>query len=410
MSSSLADHWTLDPGVIFLNHGSFGACPRVVLETQSELRARMERQPVRFLQRDLTGLLDAAREELGRFVKAEPENLVFVPNATAGVNAVVRSLKLQPGDELLTTDHDYNACRNVLAEAAARAGAKVVVARVPFPVKSETEIIDAILAAVTPRTKLAMIDHVTSPTALVFPILKIVRKLEALGVETLVDGAHAPGSVPLDLDGLRPAYYTGNLHKWVCAPKGAAFLWVRPDRQDAVRPPIVSHGENTRRPGGSAFHDRFDWPGTLDPTAWLSVPAALKWTSELYPGGWEELRDRNRTQAQAARALISGRLGLTLPCPNELLAGMATIPLPDPLQRIPPNGERIDPMQDYLLDEHRIEVPIVRWGEPRRRWVRISAQAYNSTGDYRALAEALAKMIDETTKKKGASFLPPVRR
>ena len=392
MAGTFAEHWTLDPEVIFLNHGSFGACPRVVLDAQQRLRDQMERQPVRFLQRELEPLLDASRAVLAGFLKASPENLVFVPNATAGVNAVVHSLVLKPGDELLTTNHDYNACRNVLAEAATRAGGKVVVARVPFPLADEQQIIDAVLAAVTPRTRLAMIDHVTSPTALVFPIGKIVRQLAERGVETLVDGAHAPGAVPLDLEGLAPAYYTGNLHKWVCAPKGAAFLWARPDRQEALRPVVVSHGENTRRPGRSTFHDRFDWPGTWDPTAWLCVGEAIRWGASLFPGGWDELRDRNRALAIAGRALIAGRLSLPLPCPNQLLASMATLALPESLQKAPFNGERFDPVQTRLHDDRKIEVPIVRWGEPRRRWVRISAQAYNMTENYRALAEALAGM------------------
>ncbi len=400
MSSQLADHWALDPGVIFLNHGSFGACPRVVLEAQSEYRARMERQPVRFLWRDLPDLIDAARADLARFVGATPDNLVFVANATAGVNAVARSLVLKAGDELLTTDHDYNACRNVLAEAASRAGAKVVVAKVPFPLTDEQQIVDAILAAVTPRTRLAMIDHVTSPTALVFPIGKIVRLLTERGVDTLIDGAHAPGAVPLDIETIAPAYYTGNLHKWVCAPKGAAFLWARRDRQDALRPPIVSHGENTHRPGRSIFHDRFDWPGTLDPTAWLSVSHAIRWGASLFPGGWDELRDNNRMLATAGRALIAGRLGMPLPAPNQILASMATIPLPAPLQSLPKSGTRFDPVHTRLLEDAQIEVPIVHWGAPSQRWIRISAQAYNVTEHYRALAEALARMTEGTAGKK----------
>jgi len=399
MPSPLAQHWTLDPGVTFLNHGSFGATPRPVLEAQAEWRARMERQPVQFLWRDLPGLIDSARATLADFVGANADNLVFVANATSGVNAVIRSLDLQAGDELLTTNHDYNACRNVLAETAARVGARVVVAQVPFPLASEQQIIDAILGAVTPRTRLAMIDHITSPTALIFPVAKIIRRLEARGVETLVDGAHAPGAVPLDIEHWRPAYYTGNLHKWVCAPKGAGFLWARPDRQEALRPTVMSHGENTRRPGRSAFHDRFDWPGTLDPTAWLSVPAAIQFGATLFPGGWEEWRDRNRTLVTSARALLAGRFGIPLPAPNELLGTMATIPLPEPLQRVPHVTGRFDSIQTRLLDQHGIEVPIVRWGEPRRRFVRISAHAYNSTEDYRALAEALARIGEAAGKK-----------
>jgi isopenicillin-N epimerase len=398
MPSSLSDHWTLDADVTFLNHGSFGACPRVVLEAQSEFRARMERQPVQFLWRDLPELIDAARNELADFLKADPDDLVFVSNATSGVNAVVRSLHLSPGDELLTTNHDYNACRNVLAEAASRVGAKVVVAKVPFPVRDETQIIEAILAAVTPRTRLAMIDHITSPTALVFPIAKIIRALEAHGIDTLVDGAHAPGAVPLSVALLRPAYYTGNLHKWVCAPKGAAFLWARPDRQDALRPAVMSHGENIRRPGRSPFHDRFDWPGTLDPTAWLSVSTAIQWGASLLPGGWEELRDRNRLLATAARALLAGHFNLPLPCPNELIASMATLILPEPLQQLPIDGGRFDPVQNKLHAEHGLEVPVVRWGEPKRRYVRFSAQAYNSTEDYRALAEAILRISSKAAR------------
>lgn len=390
MPLPLAQHWTLDPAVCFLNHGSFGACPRVVQEAQTELRAQMERQPVRFLTRDLPPLLDTARAALAAFVGAEAAHLAFVPNATSAVNAVVRSLALEPGDELLTTDHAYNACRCVLDEAARRTGARVVVARVPFPLENEEQVLAPILAAATERTRLALVDHVTSATALVFPVEKIVRALAERGIACLVDGAHAPGSVPLELDKLRPAYYTGNLHKWVCAPRGAAFLYAPPELQAELRPVVVGHGENTRRPGRSHFHDRFDWPGTFDPTAWLAVPAALAFGAGLFPGGWAELRDENRALAAAGRALIAGRLGVPLPAPGSMLATMATIPLPAAHQRAPFTAERPDPLQTRLLEVENIEVPVMRWGDPPRRWIRISAQAYNGTEDYRKLAAALA--------------------
>ena len=392
MPSPHAQHWSLSPDVTFLNHGSFGACPIPVLAAQHELRARMERQPVRFMQRDLEPLLDSAREHLAAFLSADPRHLVFLPNATTGVNAILHSLDFQPGDEILTTDHDYNACRCVLLETARRTGAKVIVAPVPFPLTDDQQIIDAILGSVTQRTRLAFIDHITSPTALVFPIEKIIRLLDECGIDCLVDGAHAPGSIPLELDTLRPAYYTGNLHKWVCAPKGAAFLYVRPDRQDPIRPAVISHGENTCRPGRTHFHDRFDWPGTLDPTAWLAVPDAIRFCATLYPGGWPQLYDQNRTLAAAGRTLIAGHLGIPLPAPANLLASMATLPLSESLQRVPFTSDRIDPLQTRLLDAHRIEVPIIRWGTPARRHLRISAQAYNATEDYRALAAALAGM------------------
>lgn len=374
----------------FLNHGSFGACPHAVLDEQTRLRGQLEAQPVRFLQRELEPLLDAARTELAAFLSARVDELVFVQNATAGVNAVVRSLELRAGDELLTTDHAYNACHNVLVEAARRSGATVVVARIPFPLTDDGQIVEAILAKVTPRTRFAMIDHVTSPTALVFPVARLIVELERRGVEVLIDGAHAPGAVPLDLSELRPHYYTGNLHKWVCAPKGAAFLWARPERQEALRPTIVSHGENVRRPGRSAFHDRFDWPGTFDPTAILAVPAALRFCAGLHKNGWNDLRESNRQLAIAARAVVASVLGVPLPCPNQLLACMATIPLPEVLQSRPFNGERFDPIQTELYDRKRIEVPIIRWGAPTRRWVRISAHAYNRVSEYQHLAWALA--------------------
>ena len=249
--------WDLAPDTIFLNHGSFGACPRAILELQCDLRRQMEAEPVQFLWRRYEERLEPARQAMAKFVGARARDLVFVSNATTGVNAVIRSLKLRRGDELLTTNHDYNACHNVLVEAARRTGARLVTARVPFPLRGEDEMVERILRAVTPRTRLATIDHVTSNTALVLPVARIIRELEKRGVDTLVDGAHAPGMLPINLGKLAPAYYTANLHKWVCAPKGAAFLWVREDLQKDLQPAVVSHGNNTPRPGYSAFPDRY---------------------------------------------------------------------------------------------------------------------------------------------------------
>ncbi len=383
--------WGLKPGTVLLNHGSFGACPKSVLAHQARLRAEMEAEPVQFLWRRYEERLEPARQVLAKFVGAKARDLVFVTNATTGINAVLSSLSLRRGDELLTTNLDYNACRNALVEVARKAGARVVVADIPFPLQSADEILAAILRAVTPRTRLALVDHVTSNTAMVMPVRQIIRALEARGVDTLVDGAHAPGMLPLNLQALRPAYYAANLHKWVCAPKGAAFLYTREDRQAALQPAVISHGNNRARPGFTAFQDRFDWTGTFDPTAWLCVPAAIRWMGELLPGGWRELRERNHQLAVKARKLLCESWGVTPPCPEEFLGSLATIPLPERFQTRPASG-KIDAEQLALYDRHGIEVPWFRFGRPERRWLRLSAQIYNSPADYEFLADALGTL------------------
>lgn len=405
-------HWLLEEGVTFLNHGSFGACPRAVLAEQTRLRETMEREPVRFLWREIEPRLDAAREELARFIGAPPEDLAFVTNATTAVNAVVRSLELQPGDELVTTDHGYNACNNVLHEHARRCGARVVTARIPFPLTGPGEIVEAVLASITDRARLVLLDHVTSPTALVFPVERLAQELESRGVPVLIDGAHAPGMLPLDVTQIGASYYTGNLHKWVCAPKGAGFLYARSDRQGGLQPATLSHGYNTPRPGRSSFHDAFDWQGTLDVTSWLSVPAALRFCAELLPGGWEGLRQHNRGLAITARRLLSERLKLAPPCPEHMLGSMSTLPLPDAFQPRKTAESRaviarFDPLQTWLFEERGIEVPAIMWGSPARRWFRISAQAYNSLSDYEQFADALVEA--QTNEKLMAHFSDSLR-
>lgn len=375
----------------FLNHGSFGACPRAVLEAQHELRERMEREPVRFLSRELESLLDGARQALARFVDADAEDLVFVPNATAGVNTVLRSLPFGPGDEILTTDHAYNACRNALDFVARATGARAVVAPVPFPIGSPDAVVDAVEARVTSRTRLALLDHVTSPTGLVFPIERLVRRLEARGVDTLVDGAHAPGMLPLDLQALGAAYYAGNCHKWVCAPKGAAFLCVRRDRRGAIHPLSISHGANSPRTDRSRFRLEFDWTGTDDPTPYLSIPHALRVMGALLPGGWPALMARNRETALAARRSLCEALGVPPPSPEAMIGSLAAVPLPDGGWSAP--RAKRDPLQDALFERFAIEVPVIAWPAPPKRVIRVSAQIYNSAGEYERLAKALQALL-----------------
>lgn len=379
MDPEIRSQFVLDPSVTFLNHGSFGACPRPVLELQTELRGKMEREPVHFFTAELEPLLDEARAAVAGFVGAEPADLGFVRNATTGVNAVLSSLRLAPGDELLVTDHGYNACSNAARRWAERSGARVVIASLPFPVPSEQAVIDAVLAAAGPRTKLALIDHVTSPTGLVLPVARIVPALAGRGIDTLVDGAHAPGMLPLDLRALGAAYYTGNLHKWCCAPKGAGFLFVRRDRQEGLHPAVTSHGANATRRDRSRFLLEFDWVGTDDYTPMLCVPAALRFLGRVFPGGWPELMRRNRALALEARRKLAAALAVRLPCPDEMIGTLAALPLPD--------GELA--LQAHLYERHRIQVPIVPWPAAPHRLVRVSAQIYNRIEEYQQLGRAL---------------------
>jgi isopenicillin-N epimerase len=386
--------WMLEPETIFLSHGVFGACPRHVLTCQSEWRARLERRPLEFLVRELEEHLDQAREALARFAGAEAANLVFVPNATAGVNTILRSLEFKAGDELLVTDYAYAACRNALNFAAERAGAKVVVAKISFPFRNEDEITGPILENVTSRTRFAMLDHVTSQTGVVMPIARLIGELQKRDVDVLVDGAHAPGMVPLELEKLGAAYYTGNCHKWLCAPKGAGFLHVREDRQKEIRPLVISHGAATARKDRSRFLIEFAWPGTWDPSACLSVTEAIKFIGSLLPGGWLEIMARNRALALAARKVLCAALGIDEPCPEEFIGSLAGIPLPeaasDALPRLPLNEY---PLQDALRLKHQIEVPIISWPALPKRILRLSAQLYNSLPQYERLARALVEEL-----------------
>ena len=413
--------WALDESVTFLNHGSFGACPRDVLAVQQALRDRLEAEPVRFLARELEGLLDAARAKLAAYVGADPACFAFVPNATAGVNTVLRSLRFAPGDELLTTDHEYNASVNALRFAADRDGARVIVARIPFPIGSSRDAVDAILARVTPRTRLALLSHVTSSTALVLPLDELVPELRRRGVETLVDGAHAPGMLPLDLTALGAAYYTGNLHKWCCAPKGAAFLHVRADLRERLRPLAISHGANATRTDRSRFRLEFDWTGTHDPTPYLCAPVALDALEAMVPGGWPEIRAANRRLALYGRDAICAALGTEPPAPDDLLGSMVGLLLPVHAAARPWEGTPdavpsppVDdhPLQAALRERFAIEVPVLPWPQPwaarepgppgrrspagtsrPRRIVRISAHLYNSPAQYDWLAAALAELL-----------------
>ena len=386
-------YWSLDPDVIYLNHGSFGACPTAVIEYQQSIQRRLERQPMTFFLDDYEGLLDVARQRLATFVGANSENLTFVPNATTGVNTVLRSLEFQPGDELLTTDQEYNASRQALEYVAKRAGARVVVVTLPFPLDDPVEITQAIVGEVTSRTRLALIDHISSPTGLVLPIEAIVSALNERGVDTLVDGAHGPGMVPLSLETMGAAYYTGNCHKWMSTPKGSALLHVRADKKAGVRPLQISHGYTKPRADRSLFFQEFDWTGTFDPSAWLAVPYAIDHIGALHPDGWPGVMRHNRDLALWARETIATHFGTEACYPDSMVGALAAVRLPDCL---PPGGLQpgcLHPTAVRVLDEFGIQTIVAAFPAPPVQLLRISAQLYNGREDFQQLLEALIEVV-----------------
>jgi len=384
--------WSLSQDLVHLNHGSFAAVPVEVQEKQSDWRARWEANTTAFILNDYQPAVDAARNALAPFVGADPQGVVFVRNATAGVASAVRSMEplLEPGDELLTTSQDYNAIRTILEYAAARTGARVVVADTPFPVPSPDAITAAVVERVSDHTKLAVIDHITSPTGLIFPIEEIVDALEP-EVPVVVDGAHAPGQVPLALNGLGASWYTGNLHKWVCAPKGAGFLHTRSDRIDMTVPTIISHGWNQPvPPDGSRYRALFDWLGTDDNSAWLTVPEALRVTGALEPDGWPGLMEKNRALSLHARDILCERLNVAAPAPDVMVGSMAAIPLPDGKGDDP--GGLLSPL-NYELLEAGFETMVMNWPDWPGQLLRVSAHHYNHIDEYSALAEELIARV-----------------
>ncbi len=399
-----ARHWALDPETVFLNHGSFGACPRPVLDFQSELRAQLERDPVSFFVRRYERLFDEARVELATFIGAEAEGLVLLPNATTGVNTVLRSIEFDPGDELIVTDHEYNACRNAIDVVAARRKARVVIVPVPFPLADPGEVGRGVLDAASDRTRLVLIDHITSPTGMVLPVAELIAPLRDRGIETLVDGAHGPGMLPLALEDLGATYYAGNCHKWICTPKGAGFLYVNKDARAGVRPLVISHGTNSERTDRSRYHLEFDWTGTLDPTPYLCIPRAIEFMGTLLGGGWEALRRHNRDLVLQGREILCRSLGLEPPCPDEMIASLGTVILENELpaagsRQGGPAGEEKrnhewyqDPMEKKLYERYGITVPVILWPHPPRRMVRVSGQIYNTIEQYQYLADAICDL------------------
>jgi isopenicillin-N epimerase len=367
----------LDPSVTFLNHGSFGATPRPVFERYQAWQRELERQPVEFLARRCPGLLREARVALAACVHTAPDNVVYVANATTALNIVARSLCLQPGDEVLATSHEYGAMDRMWRILCRRQGAVYRRADLSLPVTSPAALVEELWAAVTPRTRILFFSHLTSPTALILPARELCRRARAAGLLSIVDGAHALGQIPLDLDDLDADFYTANAHKWLCAPKGSAFLYARPSVQNLVEPLVVSWGGGAFEPTGSAFLDELQWTGTQDIAAFLTVPEAIRFCAAH---DWDRVRARCHELAGRARAAVGALTGLPPICPDspEWYAQMAAMPLP------PCDGRRL---QASLYATHRVEVPVIE--RPEGLYLRVSFQGYNTPADLTQLEAAL---------------------
>lgn len=393
LASNLRDLFLLRPDVVFLNHGSFGACPRPVFEAYQQWQFELERQPVEFLGRRFDGLMRTARTALGTFVGANPDDLVYVPNATIGLNMVARSLPLAPGDEVLTTNHEYGALDRTWRFICRKRGAKYINHPLPLPVTSAEEAVEALWSGVTERTRVLFLSHITSPTALILPIGELIRKARQAGILTVVDGAHGPGQVPVDLGLLSPDIYVANLHKWTCAAKGSAFVFARKDVQPMLEPLVVSWGWEPEQTTllsldtaqVSPFVLQQEWQGTLDIAAYLSVPAAIEFEADH---NWPQVRQECHELLRYARQAIGDLTSLEPICPDseEWYMQMAALPLP-----------RCDAgeLKRRLYDDYRVEVPIIEWGG--RQFVRISVQGYNVKADLDALIAALAALLPQVS-------------
>ncbi|GIW74220.1 MAG: isopenicillin-N epimerase [Phycisphaerales bacterium] len=445
--SPCARHWLHHPQVVFLNHGSFGGCPSWVLETQNAWRARMEGEPVRFFVQDLFDLLDWARQDVADFLGCDAQGLVFVPNATTGVATALHALvghlrttgQARPGDQLLVTSHEYPACLHNARAVARAAGLELVTAHLPMPDPTPQGVMDAVLSAVGPRTRVALLSQVTSASAMVLPIADLVAALESRGVRVVVDGAHGPGHVPTSVASLGASFYAANLHKWVCSPKGSAVLWVRPDHREHCRPLVLSNLAEAPPPGRPRLHSEFDYVGTADPTPWLCVPAALRVMAQIatglpprrYPAqafdtrhdrpwlawAWATIRSSNRRLALQARSMLSQTLGTPPPVPDSMTGCIALVGLPKPpAGRQPGHGDDArqagpyaDALQQVLVERWSVQVPVVHPPTPLGaplRYVRLSAQLYNSPAQYAYLARVLPQALADESAGGGPTAQP----
>jgi isopenicillin-N epimerase len=378
--TALKELFLIDPEVIYLNHGSFGACPRPVFQVYQAWQKELERQPVEFLARRANSLMAESRQKLAEFLGIESDELVYFTNPTTAINMLARSLKLTPGDEILTTDHEYGAIDRTWSFNCLHTGAHYIPRPVPLPVASQADFVESFWAGVTARTRVIFISHITSSTGLIFPVQEICRRARQASILSIVDGAHVPGQIPLHLSEIGSDIYTGACHKWLCAPKGAAFLYARREIQPWLDPLVVSWGYESEQPSASQFIDYHEWQGTRDLAAFLSVPAAIEFQATH---NWEQVRRDCHALAIQTRQRINALTGQEPICPEDWFSQMFSVRLPD--------DTVLDNLKERLYEEHRIEVPLLLWNEIKL--MRVSFQAYNTPADADALLEACAKLL-----------------
>lgn len=379
--NALSPFFLLRPDITFLNHGSFGACPRSVFDEYQRWQRELERQPVEFLGRRFDDLMRTAREPLAAYVNCDADDLVYVPNATTGLNIAARSLPLRAGDEIVTTDHEYGALDRAWTFLCEKSGAVYKRVEIPVPVSTPKDFIERVWAAVTSRTRVLFLSHITSPTALIFPIQELILRARECGIFSIIDGAHTVGQIPLDLRALDADVYSSNCHKWLCAPKGSAFLYVRRALQPQIEPLVVSWGWRAEKPGTSRFVQEQEWQGTRDIAAYLATPAAIRFIQD---NDWDAVRAECHALAQYARKEISALTGLEPLSPDDWFAQMVALPLPRGNPEL---------LKQRLYDEYKIEAPVIAWND--RRLIRISIQGYNAREDVAALVRALQALLPQ---------------
>jgi len=390
--ASLKKYFFLDPNIVFLNHGSFGATPKTVFREYQRWQREMEKQPVEFLGRRIPQLLAEARTVLGAYLGTSADNLVYTQNVTVSLNIVARSLELGTGDEVLTTDHEYGAIDRTWRFLAKEHGFQYINQPIPAPLTTPEKFVEDFWAGVTPCTRVICISHITSPTAIIFPVEDIIQRARAAGILTIIDGAHVPGQIPLQLDSLGADFYGGNLHKWLCAPKGAGFLYARPEMQHLLKPLVVSWGYESEAPSGSNFIDYNDWWGTRDHSAFLTVAAAIQFQKE---NDWDSVRESCHQLVREAQTRICELTGVApLHSPaDSWFAQMAAAPLPADTDLVT--------LKARLYDESKIEVPFVSWN--RNKLIRVSVQGYNTARDIDMLIRALARLLPEVRNQRKTS-------